>query len=256
MLFHPVKSDLKVNTTKILDKIETELYAHLKPLGFRKYGRTLHRFVSGDISQVINFQAGQPIDGMGGLFCVNLGIRVPECAERSFQTNGERKKYYHEYECNIRSRLGTVSGSDPVWFDLRESTERISERILEEIDTVVLPAFDVLCSREAILTHRRDYPLFDTLHSHLIPLEESMIYGHFGNMEKAKELFEAYYQSAVDKYEDETKNGRQIYLKKGERVAFMKQDITAEEDGYVTLYGASHKHIDYLDQLAKDLDLR
>lgn len=256
MLFNQYKRKMYTNTTEDIDIIESNVYAHLKPLGFRKHGRTLHRFVSGDISQVISFQAGQPTDGMSGLLCVNLGIRVPECAEKSFQTSGEQKKYYLEYDCNIRSRLGMVSGSNEAWFDLRKGTDRISERILEEIDKVVLPVFDTLNSREAILSHRREYPLFDTLNSHLILLEESMIYGHFGNLEKAKELFEAYYQSAVNKYENETKNGRQIYLKKGERVTFMKQDITAEKDGYVTLYGANHGHIDYLDQLAQDLNLR
>ena len=32
--------------------------------------------------------------------------------------------------------------------------------------------------------------------------------------------------------------------------------ITAEKDGYVTLYGANHGHIDYLDELAVSLGLR
>jgi hypothetical protein len=36
----------------------------------------------------------------------------------------------------------------------------------------------------------------------------------------------------------------------------MGQDITAEKDGYVTLYGANHGHIDYLDELAVALGLR
>ena len=45
-------------------------------------------------------------------------------------------------------------------------------------------------------------------------------------------------------------------IKKGERVVFMGQDITAEKDGYVTLYGANHGHIDYLDELAVSLGLR
>ena len=48
------------NTTEIVDMIEKSVYARLKPLGFRKYGRTLHRFVSEDISQLINFQCGLP----------------------------------------------------------------------------------------------------------------------------------------------------------------------------------------------------
>lgn len=256
MLFDRFMRKKEINPSDIVNQIESYVYTHLKPLGFRKYGRTLHRFVSGDISQVISFQVGKPTSGMGGLLCINLGIRVPECAERCFQTSVEQKKYYHEYECTIRSRLGTVSGSDEVWFDLRKRTDKIEKKILEELSQTVLPVFDILSSREAILSHRRDYPLLDTLHAHLILLEESMIYGHLGDFERAKECFEAYYRSAVDKYENEMKNGRQVYLKEGERIVFMEQDITAEKNGYVTLYGASHKHLDYLDQLAKDLNLR
>ena len=245
-----------MSTTEIVDDIENAVCAHLKPLGFRKHGRTLHRFVSEDISQVISFQSGLPADGMGGLLCVNVGIRVPECAERSFRIRAEKKKYYHEYECSIRSRLGTVSGHAETWYDMRKGAAAITESILSEIDTAVLPAFAILNSRDAILAHRREYPWIDALNPRLILLEECMIYGHLGNTEKAKELFEAYYRSAVDDYEDQRKNGRKLYLKKGESVVYMEQDITAEEDGYVTLYGASHGHIDYLDRLAEDLGLR
>lgn len=36
--------------TQQIDYIESEVYKRIKPLGFRKHGRTLHRFVSGDIS--------------------------------------------------------------------------------------------------------------------------------------------------------------------------------------------------------------
>ena len=83
-----------------------------------------------------------------------------------------------------------------------------------------------------------------------------MIYGHLGEVEKAKELFEIYYESAVAEYDDAMVNGRKYYLKKGERIVSMNQDITAEKDGYVTVYGASHAHIDYLDDLAVRLGLR
>ncbi len=84
----------KLNVPQVVDEIEAAVYAILKPLGFRKHGRTLHRFVSEDLSQVISFQTGMPQDGMGGTMCVNLGIRIPECTERSFQPSAPRKKYY------------------------------------------------------------------------------------------------------------------------------------------------------------------
>ena len=254
-MFDFLKKKTEINTTQIVDEIEAAVYAHIKSYGFKKYGRTLHRFVSGDISQVINFQCGRSASPVSGHFCVNLGIRIPECSERTFQPQAEKKKYYHEYECTIRSRLGTVSGKQETWYDLRKKTDKTIKSIIEEIDQYVLPAYEVLNSRNAILAHRREYPLLDTM-AHLIALEECMIYGHLGNIEKAKQLFEEYYQSAVDEYNDLMKNGHKQYLKKGERVVFMGQDITAEKDGYVPLYGANHGHIEYLDELAVRLDLR
>ena len=83
-----------------------------------------------------------------------------------------------------------------------------------------------------------------------------MIYGHLGNIEKARDRFDAYYQYAVAEYNEGMINGHKLYLKKGERVIYMGQDIIAEKDGYVTLYGANHGHIDYLDELAVSLGLR
>lgn len=152
--------------------------------------------------------------------------------------------------------MGIVSGKQETWYDLHKKTDKIIKSIIEEIDQYVLPAYGILNSRDAILEHRKDYPLLDNLEHHLILLEECMIYGHLGNIEKAKQLFQEYYQSAVDEYNDLMKNGRKLFLKKGERVVFMGQDITAEKDGYVTLYGANHGHIDYLDELAVSLGLR
>ena len=63
------KKKSEINTTQTVDEIESAVYAHIKPYGFKKHGRTLHRFVSGDISQVIHFQSGMPARGMGGLLC-------------------------------------------------------------------------------------------------------------------------------------------------------------------------------------------
>lgn len=250
-----LKKKTEITTTQIVDEIEAAVLEHVKPYGFKKHGRTLHRFVSQDISQVIHFQSGMPTDGMSGLLCVNLGIRIPECSEQTFQPQTEKKKYYHVYECTIRSRLGIVSGKKETWYDLHKKTDKIIKSIIDEIDQYVLPAYEILNSRDAILTHRREYPLLDNL-VHSVVLEECMIFGHLGNIEKAKQLFEEYYQTAVKEYNDLVKNGHKQYLKKGERVVFMGQDITAEKDGYVTLYGANHGHIDYLDELAVSLGLR
>ena len=82
---------LKKSRTNVLDEIENAVYKELKPHGFRRYGRTLHRFVPGDISQVIHFQLGEARRGENHLLYVNVGIRVPECVERSFAAELEQK---------------------------------------------------------------------------------------------------------------------------------------------------------------------
>ena len=184
---------LKKSRTDVLDKIENAVYEELKTNGFRRYGRTLHRFVSGDISQVIDFQPGEARRGENHLLYVNVGIRVPECQEHSFAAELEQKKYYHEYECNIRSRLGTVEGREETCYDLRKSADDIQADILRQVTEVVLPAFDTLASRDGILCHRREYPHCDTLNDHLILLEEALIYGHRGDRDKAAELFRQHF---------------------------------------------------------------
>ena len=249
---------LTSNNTKSIvqavDEIETIVFEHLKPYEFKKFGRTIHRFVSVDISQVISFQIG--VREYAGGFWVNIGIRIPECSDR-ISPLPKGRKYYHEYDCTIRTRLGSCKGKADTWYKIgRKSPKRIVKEIINEIDKDILPAFDVLNSREAILSKRRNYPHIDSMGKHAILLDECMIYLHMGDKEKAITAFETYYKSAVDEYNCLCTKGRKEFLKKGESIAFMNQVITADHDGYYTIYGASHAHIDYLDELAEKLGLR
>lgn len=192
-MFGVKKGHPDLDTTKVLDDIEGAVYALVKPYGFQKYGRTLHRFVSGDFSQVIHFQLGQAYRGEMHLLWVNVGIRVPECMSRSFVPEEKMKKYYHEYDCNIRSRLGEIEGKDVSCYDLRQGVDGILADIMRQIREVVMPVFEILNSRDSILARRRAYPQFDMLNSHLILLEEAMMYGRRGETEKAAETFNRYY---------------------------------------------------------------
>ncbi len=249
-LFFKLKRN-KLSTTESIDIIESIVYAELKPLGFRKYGRTLHRFVSGDISQVVNFQSGLPSMGFGGCMWVNIGIRIPECAEQCFAPVVD-KKYYHEYQCTLRARLGEVKGKAETCYDLSKNPQKTGRIILNEIKEYVLPAFDVLCDRQAILNHRREYQAFDTFYQR-IALDECFIYGRMGDMEKSKECFLAYYLSAIEKYEKDELYGNPMYLRKGEVVMYKKQKIVAEKNGYYTVYGGNSAGIEYLKNLAEAL---
>ena len=130
-----------------IDRIEDSLYRDLKQLGFRKYGRTLHRFFLDDISQVIRFQCGQAYREETHLLCVGVGIRVPECDRTALFLGKPPKKYYHDYECNIRSSLGDIDGEAVKCFDLRGDIDAIEEEIYHDIFDKVLPVFNVLSTR-------------------------------------------------------------------------------------------------------------
>ena len=188
------KANPNMDCKKILDQIEKSVYALVKPYGFTKHGRTLHRFVSEDISQVINFQLGQAYLGYTHLLSVNVGIRVPECMLRNFEPEENPKKYYHEYECNIRSRLGCVEGKEESCYSFFTPLDLIEADIIRQIRDVVLPVFEDLNSREAILQKRRAYPNMDTLNDHLILLEEAMIYGRCGQLDKASQTLNRHYK--------------------------------------------------------------
>lgn len=259
-MFHLFKRK-KISSTECVDIIEGIVYEHLKPLGFRKHGRTLHRFVEKDISQVINFQNGCPQKGVYDILWINIGIRVPECAEKKFVISEPMKKYYHEYECNIRTRLGSLVDGEDTFYDLGKRPKRIAADIIDRIKKYVIPVFDVLNSREAILLYRANYPSFDQFANHIILLEEAMIYGRSGDIEKASELFNKHYQNALVEYKADFENGIQTYLRKGERLVYRNtktgetETIIADKDGYVITYSANRGHIDYLETLASELGI-
>ncbi|MBR5442207.1 MAG: DUF4304 domain-containing protein [Clostridia bacterium] len=249
----------KRTSTESVDIIEKIVYEYLKPLGFRKYGRTIHRFVDGDISQVVHFQNGCPAKGVHNILWVNLGIRVPECVERTFTITEPLKKYYHEYECNIRTRLGALVDGKDSFYDLRKDPQKIARDIVNRIEKYVLPIFEALNSRDAILKRRTEFTRFDQFNKHMILLENAMVFGRRGDLKEATRLFNAHYQKALADYNNKLEYGDKTYLKKGERIVYHngKTDkteiITASKSGYVTIYHANKGHLIYLDDLARKL---
>lgn len=253
-MFKFIKSHKYIDTKQAVNIIENYIYAELKPLGFKKFGRTLHRFVSNDISQIINFQTGLPKHNLQNYLCVNTGIRIPECEEINCEDE-ENKKYYKEYECTIRSSLGEIKNKKQTWYDLSKNPQKTAEKILKEIKRYVIPAFDILNSREAILAHRREYPQFDTIGNNLALLHESIIYNRLGAKETARKKFNEYYNNALAVYEHDKKYGKKIFLKKGQIIISGGQKITSDKTGYKTLFDADDAHLKYLDQLKEKLEL-
>ncbi len=248
-------------STEATDIIERIVYAYLKPLGFRKYGRTLHRFVDGDISQVVHLQNGCPQKGIVGVLWVNLGIRVPESVERKFAISEPLKKYYQEYECNIRTTLGMYVDGEDTEYNLKKDPDKIGKDIVTRLEKYVMPVFDTLNSRDGILKHRADYERFDQTNSDMRLLEDAMIMGRRGNIAEATRLFKAHYEKVLKEYNETLENGTKDYLKKGQTIVYLNtrtgelETIKATRSGYVTLYDADDRYLNNLKELADELGI-
>lgn len=166
----------KIDTTKIVDEIEKTVFEWAKQYGFKKYGRTFNRVVDKDIVQVINFQNGCPEKDVYGVLWVNLGIRVPECADFP----KEQKKYYKEYECNIRCGLDEYIDNKDNPYNLKENPQKIATDIIKKLSGVILPIFDVLSSRENIVKELKNYPEFNSFRNHLVDRDIDTIKSKLG----------------------------------------------------------------------------
>lgn len=237
-------------TTEKVNEIQNEVYKYLKPLGFIKHGRTFCRFVDNDISQVIDLQVGLAAKGMNHCLWINVGIGIPECQERTFDRKIPIKKYYREYECTLRARLGSVVDKKDTYYDLQKKHTKYANDIINKLEKYIIPVFDVLSSRQSILRERKNYPQFD-FNTHIILLDEAMIYGRMGKTEKATQLFIEYYQKTIQ----ELREHREYILKYGEQIK--NSDFYAlPNGGRCALPDENSGHLAYLKELANKLEIQ
>lgn len=196
-----------------LDIVQAEIWQKLlKPKGFKKRGRTFNRETPDGLIQVISLNIGMAYRGDNDLFCVSIGIRVPESFEKTFD-EPEKKSFYQEYYCNIRTTLndGTLGharyetktippryyGTKVFMLDIEDMQPNIDE-IIETIESHVFPFFDNMDTREKVLKNRRMYnaKYKDLEMCNTITLEEAMIYGRAGDIEKATQLMQQHYNNS------------------------------------------------------------
>lgn len=185
-----------------LDRFQREIGKLLKPLGFRRKGRTFVRIVENDISQVIALQAGPfeigaplPSEAVHlrpnfyGKFTVNLGVFVPEMFERTnpgFTPRG----IITDAHCSIRTRLSHITSYQDTWWSLSEELESLVDEVGSLLIDVGIPFLDRFGSRDAIVREWvtfNDHELRITL---VARLDTAMIFLKRGDATAAKALFE------------------------------------------------------------------
>ena len=149
-----------------LDLIQKEVHQFLKPLGFKKRGRTFNRETEAGLFQVINFQSGQyPIgdnyeipnirESLYGKFTVNLGV----CIEELYLIESPRKsqRFYQDYDCQIRCRLATLIKGIDIWWDLSSDLTLTTKEIIEGLELKGFGWFKIFDTREKIINNWDDH---------------------------------------------------------------------------------------------------
>jgi len=183
-----------------LDLIENDVFMKLKPLGFQKKGRTFNRRLDDGIIQVVNFQSGQyPLgqnyeipglrENLYGKFTVNLGVCIESLYK--FQYPTIPKKFYQEYHCQIRIRLGALLTGKDYWWSLSDNNAIITKEIIDGLETKGFEWFAGVETKEKIISNNGHSSY---CFSGSAKLDTALIVW-FDDKEKGAELFKEYYEN-------------------------------------------------------------
>ena len=147
------------NYVSILNEIQVEIHSFLKQIGFRKKGRTFNRETEKGIIQVINIQNGKyEFGGKHDIpelrenhyckFTINLGVFVSELYELS--EHNKPKSIYQEYDCNIRTRLSSLTTKDDFWWTISDSSFKTSQEIISGLKSEGIPWLNLFETRTKI----------------------------------------------------------------------------------------------------------
>lgn len=156
------KTDYKTR----LDSIQKAVHQYLKPLGFKKRGRTFNRETETGLFQVINIQSGQyPIgenyeipgirESFYGKFTINFGVCVEELYLIEFPKKSQ--PFYQDYDCQIRDRLETILYKTDSWWQIDSDSTRISNMIIDGLKAKGFEWFNLFDTREKIIQNWGDY---------------------------------------------------------------------------------------------------
>ena len=191
---------------KALDSVQRQLAVFMRPLGFRKSGRTFNRRVSADLIQVVNLQMGQyPIgdyvipgirESYYGRFTVNLGVALPVVPLIEF--GRKPRAFIQESSCQIRTRLSNLVFGEDTWFDLDHSVGHTAAAIVAHMDRAGLPFLEEYESLDAVLqaiNSRGALPMNNPARSALVG---AMICVHLRRSDQARNYFERAVDLAAD----------------------------------------------------------
>lgn len=177
------------------------MYRLLKPLGFRRKGRTFNRQTEEGVLQIIALQAGPYEIGpplpksvahlrpdLYGKFTVNLGVFVQEVFERTnpgFLPRG----VVSDAHCAIRTRLSHITSHVDTWWPLTNETETLVDEIGALLIDVGVPFLDRFGTRDQIVKRWVSFNENELRITLVARLDVAMVLLKRGDVEGARALF-------------------------------------------------------------------
>lgn len=176
-----------------LDAIQAEASSLLRPLGFRKLGRSHNRITADDLVHVVTFQLGEyPIgdyvipgirESCYGTFAVNLGVLLP-CVYRLYKF--PMPKTVRDGHCSIRSRLHSTNGNE--WFSF-ENDSVTPASIVELLKHEGLPFLFQFETYNDVMSYFNVHGILPEQNPGRASLEAALVARELGDIEASNRLF-------------------------------------------------------------------
>ena len=145
-----------------LDLVQTQVTGLVRPLGFKKTGRTYNRASPEGLVQVINLQIIRPdpvpppqraageLTAPSDRFTVNLGVWIPEVSD--YHRMHPRAKTVQEYDCQVRTRLGTLTPQrSDLWWPLDDRWPAAAAEVVRLLQELALPWLERFGTRDGVV---------------------------------------------------------------------------------------------------------
>jgi hypothetical protein len=145
-----------------LNLVQTQVSGLMRPLGFKRTGRTYNRASPEELVQVVNLQITRPdpvpptLRAAGELtapsdrFTVNLGVWIPEVSD--YHQMRPSPKTVQEYDCQVRTRLGSLTPSRAdLWWPLDERWPDAAAEVVRLLQELGLPWVERFSTRDGVL---------------------------------------------------------------------------------------------------------
>ena len=192
---------MKSEYVKKTDEIQKLVTAEVLSDYLRK-GRLFNKR-AGDVVSVIEFRIGRKYNDEDYMLSVIMGIYIPQPATWSFNGIIENDKFYHEYECLIRTSIDhlqniySFKGYNDKFFDLnRESIKDITAEICNVLTAKYFPGVEKLNTIEKMLKNSKKIVgelCEKSWWSINFELGYIFLYAAVGNMPKFTSEFQEYY---------------------------------------------------------------